>query len=109
MSMIRVIPASRQETLSIKTGLQVSWDIFLEKKSCLLTCQSPGAWVLLLVPKLMLIMRHTVSWRSRTGFFVYLNCLLIYWLSKKQTSVESSSFGSEFVAMKQYCEYLRGL
>ena len=26
-----------------------------------------------------------------------------------QTSVESSSFGSEFVAMKQCCEYIRGL
>lgn len=51
----------------------------------------------------------SVSRRSRTGFVVYLNCALIYWLSKKQTSVESSSFGSEFVAMKQLCEYLRGL
>ena len=51
----------------------------------------------------------TVSRRSRTGFFVYLNCSLVYWMSKKQTSVESSSFGSEFVAMKQCCEYLRGL
>ena len=40
---------------------------------------------------------------------VYLNCAPIYWLSKKQTSVESSSFGSEFIAMKQCCEYLRGL
>ena len=30
-------------------------------------------------------------------------------MSKKQTSVESSSFGSEFIAMKQCCEYLRGL
>jgi hypothetical protein len=30
-------------------------------------------------------------------------------MSRKQTSVESSSFGSEFVAMKQCCEYLRGL
>jgi hypothetical protein len=30
-------------------------------------------------------------------------------LIKKQTSVETSSFGSEFVAMKQCCEYLRGL
>ena len=48
--------------------------------------------------------------RSRTGFLVYLNSALIYWLSKKQTSVEMASFGSEFVAMKhQSCEYLRGL
>ena len=47
--------------------------------------------------------------RSRTGFLVYLNCALIYWLSKKQTSIETSSFGSEFVAMKQCTEYVRGL
>ena len=33
----------------------------------------------------------------------------IYWFSKKQTSIETSSFGSEFVAMKQCCEYLKGL
>jgi hypothetical protein len=51
----------------------------------------------------------TVTRRSRTGFLVYLNCAPVYWSSKKQTSVESSSFGSEFVAMKQCCEYLRGL
>ena len=51
----------------------------------------------------------TVSRRSRTGLLVYLNCALVYWWSKKQTSVESSSFGSEFVAMKQCCEYIRGL
>jgi len=51
----------------------------------------------------------TVTRRSRTGFLVYLNCALVYWSSKKQTSVESSSFGSEFCAMKQCCEYIRGL
>ena len=51
----------------------------------------------------------TVTRRSRTGFLVYLNCSPIYWSSKKQTSVESSSFGSEFIAMKQCCEYVRGL
>ena len=51
----------------------------------------------------------TITRRSRTGFLVYLNSALVYWTSKKQTSVESSSFGSEFIAMKQCCEYLRGL
>jgi hypothetical protein len=51
----------------------------------------------------------TVTRRSRTGFLVRLNSSLIYWSSKKQNSVESSSFGSEFIAMKQCCEYLRGL
>jgi len=46
---------------------------------------------------------------SRTGFFVFLNCAPICWLSKKQTSIESLSFGSEFITMKQCCEHLRGL
>ena len=47
--------------------------------------------------------------RSRTGCLVCLNIALIYWLSKKQTAIETSSFGSEFIAMKQCCEYIRGL
>jgi len=47
--------------------------------------------------------------RSRTGFLVYLNMVPIYWLSKKQTSIETSTFGSDFVAMKHCCEYIRGL
>lgn len=51
----------------------------------------------------------TVTRRSRTGFLVWINCVLVYWNSKKQTSVESSTFGSEFIAMKQCCEYIRGL
>jgi hypothetical protein len=51
----------------------------------------------------------TTTRRSRTGFLVFLNSAPIYWMSKKQASVESSSFGSEFCAMKNCCEYLRGL
>ena len=51
----------------------------------------------------------TVTRRSRTGYLVWINCCLVNFMSKKQTSVETSSFGSEFVAMKQVCEYLRGL
>lgn len=47
--------------------------------------------------------------RSRTGFIVYLNSAPIYWYSKKQGSCEISTFGSEFVAMRQCCEYIRGL
>ncbi len=50
-----------------------------------------------------------VTRRSRTGFIVFLNAAPIYWTSKKQTSCETSTFGSEFVAMKQACEYVRGL
>ncbi|CAJ1963375.1 unnamed protein product, partial [Cylindrotheca closterium] len=51
----------------------------------------------------------TTTRRSRTGFFVWVNGALVYWMAKKQTAVESSSFGSEFCTMKLCCEYLRGL
>ena len=51
----------------------------------------------------------TITRRSRTGFIVFLNCAPIYWYSKKQNSVETSSFGSEFMAMKHCTEYVRGL
>ena len=33
--------------------------------------------------------------RSRTGFLVFLNSALIFWMSKKQTSIETISYGSE--------------
>lgn len=38
--------------------------------------------------------------RSRTWFIIFLNSAPIYWYSKKQTGVETSSFGAEFIAMK---------
>ena len=50
-----------------------------------------------------------VTRRSRTGFIVFLNGAPIYWLSKKQQSCETSSYGSEFRAMTHCTEYIRGL
>ena len=50
-----------------------------------------------------------VTRRSRTGFLVYLNNALVYWTSKKQTTVETSLFGRKFMAMKHATEYVRGL
>ena len=38
--------------------------------------------------------------RSHIGIFIYVNNLLIIWFSKWQNMVESSSFGSEFVALR---------
>ena len=51
---------------------------------------------------------ETVTRRYRTGFVIFLNGAPIYWNSKKQTSCEKSSFGSEFCAMKQATEYVKG-
>jgi hypothetical protein len=47
--------------------------------------------------------------RSRTGFIIYLNSAPVLWYSKKQSTIETSVFGAEFVAMKQGMEALRGL
>ena len=51
----------------------------------------------------------TTSRKSRTGFLAFLNCALMHWMSKKQASVESSSFGSDFMAVKKCTECPRGL
>ena len=50
-----------------------------------------------------------ITRKSRTGFIILLNNPPIYWSSKKQGGIETSAYGSEFMAMKQCCEYLRGL
>ena len=47
--------------------------------------------------------------RSRTGYFIFLNTVLIDWLSKKQATIEGSVFGVEFVAMKTGAKSLRGI
>ena len=49
-----------------------------------------------------------VTRKIRTGFLVKLNNSPIYWLSKKQSGIETSPFGSDFLAMKHCCEYIRG-
>ena len=47
--------------------------------------------------------------RSRTGFMIHMNAALILALSKKQSTIETSVFGAEFVALKHGIETLRGI
>ena len=51
---------------------------------------------------------ESLTCRSRTGFIVMLNNYPIYWHPKKQTSVETSTFGSEMMEMKQAADYIQG-
>ena len=51
----------------------------------------------------------TVTRRSRTGIIIFIQSAPIVWYSKKQTSIETSSFGSEFSAMKTAVEMIEGL
>ena len=50
-----------------------------------------------------------VSCRSRSGFLIYVNTVLVLWFSKKQSMVETSVFGAAFVAMKQGIDAMQGL
>ena len=47
--------------------------------------------------------------RSRTGFFIFINNAPIVWFSKRQTRIENSVFGSEFIAMRTGLETVQGL
>ena len=49
---------------------------------------------------------ESVNQRSRTGFVVFFNKAPIYWISKKKTSCETSTFGSDFVAMNEAVGYI---
>lgn len=48
---------------------------------------------------------NSITEKSRTGFLIYLNSYLTYWLSKEQSFV-CSSFGSKFMAMMHCTEYV---
>jgi hypothetical protein len=47
--------------------------------------------------------------RSHTGFIIYVNQSPIVWYSKKQSTVEASSFGSEFNALRIAVEHVIAL
>jgi len=47
--------------------------------------------------------------QSRSGYLIFLNMALIDWLSKKQSTIESSVFGAEFVSMRLGIEACRGI
>lgn len=50
-----------------------------------------------------------ITRRSHTGIILYLNKAPISWYSKKQSTVESSTFGSEFVALRLAVEQIISL
>ena len=50
-----------------------------------------------------------ITRRSRTGVLLCLNSSPMLWHSKKQNAVETSTFGSEFVAMRQAFEMIKAM
>ena len=52
---------------------------------------------------------NTVTRRSHTGIMIFVNNALIAWFSKRQNTVETSTFGSEFVALRIAVEQIEAL
>ena len=50
-----------------------------------------------------------VTRRSQTGILIFLNKVPIVFFLKQQNSVETSTFGLEFTAMKKAVELVKGL
>ena len=47
--------------------------------------------------------------RSQTGILIFLNWAPIIWYSKRQNTVETSTFGSKFITMKTAVEQIKSL
>jgi len=53
--------------------------------------------------------QNKVTRRSHTGILIYLNRAPVIWHSKAQKTVETSTFGSEFIALKTGTELIKSL
>ncbi|MFN9979144.1 MAG: Ty1/Copia family ribonuclease HI, partial [bacterium] len=53
--------------------------------------------------------RNKVTRRSHTGILIYLNRAPIIWYSKAQRTVETSTFGAEFIALRIGTELIKSL
>ena len=52
---------------------------------------------------------NKVNQKSQTRVLIFLNRAPIHWFSKRQNLVETSTFGSEFCALKTGIEVVEGL
>ena len=52
---------------------------------------------------------NTVTRRSQTGLLIFVNRAPVTWFSKRQNTVETSTFGSEFITMKTAVEHVEAL
>jgi hypothetical protein len=52
---------------------------------------------------------NVVNRRSQTGILVFVNKAPILWHSKRENTVEASTFGSEIIALKNAIELIEAL
>ena len=82
---------------------QCDWEEFYPGAEEVLPPNAPEAWGKPLTMMCFADADHAschVMHRSHTGVLILLNKALIIWYSKRQNTVETLMFGSEFIAMK---------
>ena len=52
---------------------------------------------------------NRITRRSHTGIIIYVNCAPVLWYSKRQNTVETSTFSAEIIALKIAIELVEGL
>ena len=52
---------------------------------------------------------NQITQQSHTGVLLFVCCAPIIWYSKRQNTVETSTFGSEFIAAKMVTEMIQAL
>ena len=52
---------------------------------------------------------NQITQQSHTGVLLFVCCAPIIWYSKRQNTVETSTFGSEFIATKMVTEMIQAL
>ena len=76
----------------------------------LTTCLYPSASLLILASSVDADhAANKVTRRSHTGIIIYCNLSPVLWYSKRQNTVETSTFSSEFVALRIATEMVEGL
>ena len=71
-----------------------------------------ASWIWHIIRNCFVDAKHAaekVTRRSQTGILIFCNRYPIIWFSKRQNSVESSTFGSEFTALKNAVELVTAL
>ena len=82
----------------------------MRKKRCYIECQNQGGGSIKITAFVdASYAANKKTRRLHTGFIIFINRAPILWYSKRQQTVETSTFSSEFIAMKTCIESIQHL
>ena len=95
-----------------RTFKEYNWYDFYRDAKERLPSDMPQLWGRLVSTHCLVDSDHAgdkATLRSQTGILIFLNRAPIIWYSKRKTTVETSMFGSEFIAMKMAVQQIESL